>query len=103
MCQRSVCPGGPGGGFELFGVLCVMWDRLEFLATWVCGEGCRIPLSLPAPCQPSLGCCHPSLKGGLGGSRLGKLITQLIHPDQTGFLLGRCSADGMRKLLICQF
>lgn len=66
------------------------------------GEGWRIPggqvVSLLPLISLSLGCSYLFLEGRLGGSRLGKFITQLIHLDQTGFLLGRCSVDGMRKL-----
>lgn len=87
-----------------------MWDSLEFLETWGWWLRLQDPETqvisfptLPTSCQLSLECCHSSPKGGLGGSRLRNLITQLIHPDQTGLLLGRCSAYGVRKLLICQF
>ena len=53
---------------------------------------------------PPAGPVLPSfLKGGPRGSRLGKLIAQLIHPDQTGSLLGRSPANGRRKLLIGHF
>lgn len=77
------------------GGLCVIWHGLV-------GEDWRIPegqvVSLLPLSSLSLGCSYLFLEGRSGGSRLGKFITQLIHLDQTGFLLGRCSADGMRKL-----
>lgn len=93
---------GHRGGLKSRG-LYVMWDWLEFLARWGWWRRLQDPkgqvVSLLPLISPPLGCCYPFLEGRPGESRLGKLITQLIHPDQTGFLLGRCSADGMRKWL----
>lgn len=104
-CVRSPCPRGPWGAFGVFGELCVMWDRQIFWPLGAGGECCRIPRDKPAPPASS---ALPRVLISLSErwarrEQIRGVYILLIHPDQTGFLLARCFAEGMRKLLICQF